>query len=218
LITRISLVSGTKQGVCTENGVRCSWRCYRPQLMTDIETVLRSASSFLYIHTHSLVTAINGTYKHNSALPCLFIFGSDSTAPFLLQTHVAVRHTLLNHMPWSLVEIKRCSEQPTALCRGDNAVPFWHRVTRSVARSCSVPISIPCLSRRFILLFRRQPLRFLRNAGQSLPGYTSLHAGRRCCYLLSFVSVVQTNIRDGKRMWQKIGNEMKTGGDFALEF
>ena len=87
--------------------------------------------------------------------------------------------------PLSLVGIKRCSEQPTAFCRTDNAVTVSHWLTSYVVLSYSVPISVPCLSRRLILLFRRQMLRFLRNVGQSLPGYTSLHDRGRCCSLLS---------------------------------
>ena len=58
---------------------------------------------------------------------------------------------------------------------------------------------------------------FLRNVGRSLPGYTSLHARGRCWSLLSSVSV-GTDKRDGKRMWQKKGNEMKTKGDFGMDF
>jgi len=169
-------------------------------------------------YTHSLVTAVNGTYiqiqSRSSVL--IYLWQRRYCSLPLSDFRFLWRWGTLSSIiltPWSLAEIKRCSEQPTAFRRADKTITVPH----CVVPSYSVPISAPCLLRQLVLQFRRQTLRFNRNVGQYLPGYTSLHARRRCCSLASFVSVGPTNKRDRKGMWQKIRNETKTGGDFALD-
>ena len=86
-------------------------------------------------------------YKHNSAIPCLFIFGSDCTYSSLPSSDLRFLWpwgTLsITWTPWSLAEIKRCSEQPTAFCRARKTVTDPHWLTRCVVLSYCVLISVP---------------------------------------------------------------------------